>query len=91
VKRAPPPLLARAEATENNVRLTKIAVKAMDADDEPALRRCLEKMSNAVYVTDTLIALSRHEAFSQYTSRRAIRLPFHGVRQQSLYLSLEFL
>ena len=60
-----PSLLVQADATENNVRLGKIALKAMDAPDEPALRRCLEKMTNAVYVTNTLIALSRHEVFQQ--------------------------
>ena len=60
-----PTLIAQAEATENNVRLAKIALKAMDAFDEPALRYCLEKMTNAVDVTNTLIALSRHEEFAQ--------------------------
>jgi len=61
-----PTLLAQAEATENNVRLAKIALKAMDGDDEPALRRCLEKMTNAVYVANTLVALSRNSLFVIY-------------------------
>ena len=59
-------LPAQVEATENNVRLAKIALKAMNASDEPALRSCLEKMNNAVYVANTLTALSRHEAFSAW-------------------------
>jgi len=58
-------LLAQADATDNNVRLAKVALKSMEAPDEPALRRCLERMTNAVYVTSTLVALSRHEVFPQ--------------------------
>ena len=61
-----PALLEQAEATENNVRLAKIAAKAMERPDPEALRRCLERMSNAVYIANTLIALSRHGDSPKY-------------------------
>jgi hypothetical protein len=59
-------LLAQVEATENNVRLGKIAVKAMDKPDTEALSRCFAKMTNAVYVANTLIALCRNSHFALF-------------------------
>lgn len=65
-------LSSQIEATESNVKLARLAKKAVDEQNTEALESCLKKMTNQVYVSKTLVMIAQQEGFLENPMLREI-------------------